>query len=125
MPTKLLQEFREFAIKGNAVDMALGILMGAAFNKVVNSLVNDIFMPPLGFLIGGVEFKDLQILIREAQVDAAGQVIPEVAIRYGNFINVLIEFIIVAFSAFVVVKVMNRIIRSREKGEEEVEEGKA
>ena len=116
---KLIQEFREFAVKGNAVDMALGILMGAAFNKVVNSLVNDIFMPPLGFIIGGVEFKDLQILIREAAVGPQGQAIPEVAIRYGNFINVLIEFTIVAFSAFVVVKLMNRLIRSREAAAEE------
>jgi len=123
MPTKLLQEFREFAIKGNAVDMALGILMGAAFNKVVNSLVNDIFMPPLGFLIGGVEFRDLQVLIRAAGVGPNGEQIPEVAIRYGNFINVCLEFVIVAASAFVVVKVMNRLIRLREK-EKPAEEAK-
>jgi large conductance mechanosensitive channel len=108
-----LQEFKEFAVKGNAVDMAVGIIIGAAFNKIVNSLVNDIFMPPLGFLIGGVEFRHLQIVIREAGVNEAGAAVPEVAIRYGAFINTLIEFVIVAFSVFVVVKVMNKVIKAR------------
>ncbi|HEY7840105.1 MAG TPA: large-conductance mechanosensitive channel protein MscL [Gammaproteobacteria bacterium] len=107
------QEFKEFAVKGNAVDMAVGIIIGAAFNKIVNSLVSDIFMPPLGYLIGGVEFRHLQIVIREAGVNEAGAALPEVAIRYGAFINTLIEFVIVAFSVFVVVKVMNRVIKGR------------
>jgi large conductance mechanosensitive channel len=108
-----LQEFKEFAVKGNAVDMAVGIILGAAFNKIVNSLVNDIFMPPLGYLISGVEFRDLQVVIREAGVNELGAAVPEVAIRYGAFINTLLEFVIVAFSVFVVVKVMNKVIRGR------------
>jgi large conductance mechanosensitive channel len=108
-----IQEFKEFAVKGNAVDMAVGIILGAAFNKIVNSLVNDIFMPPLGFLISGVEFRDLQIVIRDAGMNELGQAVPEVAIRYGAFINTLIEFVIVAFSVFVVVKVMNKVIKAR------------
>lgn len=110
-----LQEFREFAVKGNAVDMAVGIVLGAAFNKIVNSLVNDILMPPLGFLISGVEFKDLQIVLREPSIDAAGQPVPDVVIRYGVFINTIVEFLIIAFTVFMVVKVMSRIIRSRER----------
>ncbi len=110
----LLTEFREFALKGNVIDIAVGLIVGAAFNKVVQSVVNDLFMPPIGLAIGGVEFGDLQFVLRQARVDEAGAEIPAVAIRYGQFVNVCIEFLIVAFSAFVVVKVMNRAIRKRE-----------
>jgi large conductance mechanosensitive channel len=109
-----ITEFREFAVKGNVIDMAVGILLGVAFNKIVHSLVNDIFMPPLGYLIGRVEFKDLAIVLRRASVDEQGMTIPEVAIRYGMFVNTVIEFLIIALAAFVVVKTMNRIIRARE-----------
>lgn len=109
-----LQEFREFAVKGNVLDMAVGLIIGAAFNKIVTSLVNDVIMPPLGLFIGGVEFKDLQIVLRAATVGPAGEEIPVVAIRYGQFVNVVIEFLIIAFSVFLVVKAMNRIIRRRE-----------
>lgn len=110
-----VQEFREFAVKGNVVDMAVGIIIGAAFNKIVQSLVNDIIMPPIGLLIGGVEFKDLMFILRDAVVDTAGvETQPLVAVRWGLFVNTTIEFIIVAFSVFVVVKFMNRIIKKRE-----------
>jgi large conductance mechanosensitive channel len=104
------QEFKEFAVKGNALDMAVGIILGAAFNKIVNSLVNDILMPPLGILIGGVDFKNLQVVLKDATAD-----MPAVVIRYGQFVNTVIEFLIVALSVFVVVKVMNRLIIVREK----------
>jgi large conductance mechanosensitive channel len=104
------QEFKEFAVKGNALDMAVGIILGAAFNKIVNSLVNDILMPPLGILIGGVDFKNLQVVLKDAVGD-----MPAVVIRYGQFVNTVIEFLIVALSVFIVVKVMNRIISTREK----------
>jgi len=102
------QEFKEFAVKGNALDMAVGIIIGAAFNKIVNSLVNDILMPPLGILIGGVDFKNLEIVLKDAAAAA-----PPVVIRYGMFINTIIEFLIVALSVFVVVKVMNRVVKAR------------
>ena len=108
------QEVREFAVKGNAMDMAVGIILGAAFNKVVTSIVQDLIMPPIGILIGGVDFKNLQIVLREATVDAAGAPVAAVGIRYGMFINTLIEFLIIAFSVFVIVKFMNRLIRKRE-----------
>lgn len=102
------QEFKEFAVKGNALDMAAGIIIGLAFNKVVNSLVTDILMPPLGILIGGVDFKNLQVVLKDAVAD-----LPAVAIRYGQFINTIIEFLIIALSVFVLVKVMNRVIKAR------------
>jgi large conductance mechanosensitive channel len=103
------QEFKEFAVKGNALDMAVGIIIGAAFNKIVNSLVNDILMPPLGILIGGVDFKNLEVVLKGAEGN-----MPAVVIRYGLFINTVIEFIIIGFSVFVVVKVMNKLIKVRE-----------
>ena len=109
-----LREFKEFAVKGNAVDMAVGIVLGAAFNGVVNSIVNDILMPPIGLVIGGVEFKHLEILLRHARTAVNGTELPAVSIRYGALVNTVIEFLIVALTVFIVVKVMNRIIRARE-----------
>ena len=117
-----IQEFKEFAVKGNAMDMAVGIILGAAFNKIVQSIVNDLIMPPIGVIIGGVDFKHLDLPIKSAVVEqtdpATGAVIvaaaPEVAIRYGMFLNTVIEFLIVAFSVFCIVKFMNRLIRKRE-----------
>lgn len=117
----LLKEFKEFAVKGNALDMAVGIIIGAAFTKIVNSIVQDIIMPPLGMLIGGVDFKNLQLVIQHA---AAGdpnatppvKEVPEIAIRYGNFLNVVIEFLIVAFAVFIMLKVMNKILSARLPG---------
>ena len=103
----MMQEFREFAVKGNAMDMAVGIILGAAFNNLVTSIVQYLIMPPIGILIGGVDFKNLQIVLREATVDAAGAPVAAVGIRYGMFINTLIEFLIIAFSVFVIVKFIN------------------
>ncbi len=110
-----MQEFKHFAIKGNAMDMAVGIIIGAAFNKIVTSIVQDIIMPPFGMIIGNVDFKNLQVVLKDATVDSAGHAVPAVAIRYGAFINTIIEFLIIAFSVFVLVKFMNRLIRQREK----------
>lgn len=104
----IVQEFKEFAMKGNAVDMAVGIILGGAFQKVVSSVVNDILMPPLGLLLGGVDFKNLQWVIKSEFGKEA------VAIRYGLFINNVIDFLIVAFAMFMVIKVMNQVIKSRE-----------
>ena len=108
-----LKEFRDFAVKGNAIDMAVGIVVGAAFNKIVQSIVNDLMMPPIGYAIGGVDFKQLQWVIQAAATDEAGRAVPEVAIRYGAFLNTLIEFLIVALSAFIAVKAMTKVMSLR------------
>lgn len=100
----IVKEFKDFAIKGDAVDMAIGIIIGASFGKIISSLVNDIIMPPLGLLIGGVDFKNLKIILK-ATTDGA----PAVAINYGQFINTTIDFLIVAFTIFLVVKGINRL----------------
>jgi len=106
------KELREFALQGNALDMAVGIILGAAFNKIVNSLVGDILMPPLGLMIGGVDFKNLQLVLKPATV-VGEATLPAVAIRYGIFLNTVIEFAIIALSVFLVVRIMNRMIRAR------------
>ncbi len=94
----MLKEFRDFAVKGNAIDMAVGIVIGAAFGKIVSSLVADIIMPPLGLLLGQMDFSGLAIQLNE-----------KTAIKYGVFINTLVDFVIVAFAIFIVVKQMNRL----------------
>jgi len=95
----IVKEFKEFAIKGDAVDMAVGIVIGAAFGKIVNSLVNDIIMPPIGMLVGGVDFKNLVVTLKEATTTQ-----PAVTLKYGMFINNIVDFLIVAFSIFIVVR---------------------
>jgi len=109
----LLKEFRDFAVKGNALDMAVGIIIGAAFNKIVTSLVNDIIMPPIGMLLGGVDFKNLQVTLKQASTSPAGEAIPAVAMRYGLFINTAIDFLIVAFTIFLVIRTINRLSQVR------------
>ena len=112
---RILKEFKEFAMKGNVLDMAIGIIIGGAFGKIVSSLVNDLLMPPLGWLMGGIDFKDKALVIRQAIVDAAGQVTtPAVAINYGTFINQVIDFTIVAFAIFLLVKAINTFKRKEE-----------
>ncbi len=108
----IVQEFKEFAVKGNAVDMAVGIIIGAAFNNIVQSLVNDVLMPPLGMLIGGVDFKNLMLVIQKADA-AATPPVAEVAIKYGLFINQVINFLIIAWVVFIMVKMMNKLIAKR------------
>ncbi len=99
---KLLDEFKTFAMRGNVIDMAVGIVIGAAFGKIVTSFVNDVVMPPIGLLVGGVDFKDLAITLKEAAGETAA-----VTINYGNFIQVVFDFIIIAFAIFMVIKAMN------------------
>lgn len=101
---KILKEFKTFAMKGNVVDMAVGIIIGAAFGKIVTSLVNDIIMPPIGLLVGGMDFKELEYVMKDAVGD-----IPAVTIGYGNFIQVIIDFLIVAFAIFMVIRFMNSL----------------
>jgi large conductance mechanosensitive channel len=101
-------EFKEFISKGNVVDLAVGVVIGAAFGKIVASLVDDILMPPIGLMIGGVNFADLKLVLKQATVDAAGKAIDPVTINYGNFIQTAINFIIIALAIFVfVIKPMN------------------
>ncbi|NQU75911.1 MAG: large-conductance mechanosensitive channel protein MscL [Planctomycetes bacterium] len=109
-----IQEFKQFAVKGNAMDMAVGIILGSAFNKIVTSIVQDIIMPPIGMLLAEVDFKNLQVVLKSATLDAAGAAVPAVAIRYGAFLNNVIDFLLVALSVFVIVKFMNRLILKRE-----------
>jgi large conductance mechanosensitive channel len=118
----LMKEFKEFALKGNMLDLAVGIIIGIAFGTVVNSLVNDIIMPPIGMAMGQVDFKDLKVVLKAPVPevkDAAGAVVtaavPEVAIRWGLFINNILNFVIVAFSVFLVVKVFNHARARLEK----------
>jgi large conductance mechanosensitive channel len=107
----IVKEFKEFAIKGNVVDLAVGVIIGAAFGKIVTSLVNDIIMPPIGYLTGGIDFKNIKIHLKDA--DPINK-LPEVAINVGNFINTVIEFLIIAFCIFLVVKGINALKRNEE-----------
>lgn len=104
----IIKEFKEFAVKGDAVDMAVGILIGASFSKIVTSLVTDVMMPPIGLLLGGVDFKNLKITLKAATESA-----PAVTLNYGQFINTTIDFIIVAACIFLVVKGINHLKKSK------------
>jgi large conductance mechanosensitive channel len=103
----ILQEFKEFAMKGNVVDMAVGVIIGGAFGKVVSSIVADVIMPPIGVLLGGVDFSDLAVTIQEASKTAAGVNVPAVVISYGKFIQTVIDFTIVAAAIFLMIKVLS------------------
>jgi len=106
----LLSEFKTFAMKGNVVDMATGVVIGAAFGKIVASLVEGIIMPPIGLLVGGIDFSAIKTVIKSAGADGKG----EVAIMWGSFFNTLISFIIIAFAIFLVIKAMNRVVKKQE-----------
>jgi len=105
----MFKEFKAFAMRGNVVDMAVGIVIGGAFGKIVSSFVNDVIMPPIGMLLGGVDFSELMITLKQAVGDA-----PAVAISYGKFVNTVIDFIIIAFAIFMVVKGMNKMKKKDE-----------
>ncbi|RPD87926.1 large-conductance mechanosensitive channel protein MscL [Luteimonas sp. 100069] len=110
----ILAEFKEFAVRGNVIDLAVGVVIGASFGKIVTTLVDQIIMPPVGWLIGGIDFADLAITLRGATIDAAtGEEIPAITIGYGIFINTVIQFIIVAFAIFIAVKFINRLRRKQ------------
>ena len=100
----ILKEFKEFAVKGNAVDMAVGIIIGAAFGKIISSLVADVIMPPIGVLVGGVDFTKLAVILKEKVGD-----VPAVTLNYGNFIQSVVDFTIIAFAIFLVVKLINNL----------------
>ena len=116
---KLLKEFKEFAVRGNMIDLAVGIIIGAAFGKIVASLVSDVLMPPIGLMLGGLNFADMQFIMKDAVTDpATGKVTAAVALKYGNFIQTLVDFIIIAFSVFMLIKGINNM--KRKKAEEPV-----
>lgn len=106
---KIIDEFKAFAVKGNVIDMAVGIIIGAAFGKIVTSFVNDVIMPPIGILIGGVKFSSLKIVLKEAVGET-----PAIAINYGNFLQVTFDFLIIAIAIFMVVKAMNAAKKKEE-----------
>jgi large conductance mechanosensitive channel len=108
----MIKEFREFALKGNVVDLAVGVIIGAAFGKIVNSLVADVIMPPIGLLLGGVDFSAFAIMLKPA-TEVAGKTVPAVLLRYGVFINTMIEFAIVAFAVFLLIKAINTARRQQ------------
>jgi large conductance mechanosensitive channel len=110
----MMSEFKDFAMRGNVVDMAVGVVIGAAFGKIVTSLVNDVIMPPIGVLIGGVDFSDLKMVIQEATADN-----PAVTINWGSTAQTILNFIIVAFAIFMVVKGMNKMKKKEEAKPEE------
>ena len=108
----LMSEFKEFAIKGNVVDMAVGIIVGGAFGKIVSSFVSDVIMPPIGLMLGGVNFGDLAVVLKPAEGEVAA-----VAIKYGAFLQTVFDFLIVAFAIFMAVKAMNTMKKMRETEE--------
>ena len=110
----MMSEFREFAVRGNVVDLAVGVVIGAAFGKIVTALVDGIVMPLVGLATGGVDFSERALVLKAATVDAAGTEVPAVLLKYGAFIQTIVDFAIVAFVIFLVVKAINRMKRKEE-----------
>ena len=110
MPMNILKEFKDFAVKGNAADMAVGVIIGAAFGKIVSSLVADVMMPPLGLLIGGVDFSKLKITLHGGTA-----ITPPITLNYGSFAQTIVDFLIVAFAIFLLVKLINTLKREKEE----------
>ena len=106
----MLKEFREFAMRGNVIDLAVGVIIGAAFGRITTSLVNDVIMPPIGLLVGGMDFSSLAITLRDKSDKAEA-----VQLRYGAFLNTLIDFLIIAFAIFIFVKAINTLQRKKEE----------
>lgn len=111
----MLQEFKDFAMKGNVVDMAVGVIIGSAFGKIVSSLVADVIMPPIGVALGGVDFSNLAVTIQEASKTAAGVDIPAVVISYGKFIQTTIDFTIIAAAVFLMIKMLTSFKKKEEE----------
>ncbi len=114
---KTLNEFKKFAMRGNVIDMAVGIIIGGAFGKIVSSLVGDLIMPAVGVLVGGVNFSDLKWVIKKAVMEGDQVVSPEVAIKYGNFIQVTFDFLIIAVAVFFLVKGINALAKRKKEAE--------
>lgn len=110
----MMSEFKSFAMRGNVIDMAVGIVIGGAFGKIVSSFVNDVLMPPIGMLMGGVDFSDLAVTLQESSGDVAA-----VTLNYGSFIQTVVDFLIIAFAIFMVVKAMNNLKKKEEEAPKE------
>jgi len=110
----LLKEFRDFAMRGNVVDLAVGLILGTAFGAIIKSLVDDIITPPIGLVLGNVDFSDLRYVLQPASISPDGTEIAEVALRYGAFLNFILTFAIVAFAMFMIVRVMNNLRKKEE-----------
>lgn len=115
-----LQEFKEFVNRGSVMDMAVGVIIGGAFGKIVTSFVNDVIMPPIGMLLGGMDFKEFKWILQPGTLDESGELIGEVALNYGMFFQTVIDFLIIAFAIFMMIKGVNKL--KREKPEEPVVE---
>lgn len=113
-----VKEFKEFAMRGNVLDMAVGIVIGGAFGKIVSSFVADLMTPLLGLLVGGVNFSDLKIVLKQAVMQGEEVISPEVAFSYGNFIQVVFDFLIIAFAIFMLLKAVNKFKRKKEEAPE-------
>lgn len=112
--SKFLQEFKDFAVKGNAIDMAVGVIIGGAFGKIVTSIVNDLIMPPIGWIIGGVNFTDLKLELPANPLDETGE---PVCIAYGNFLQTCLDFLIVAFCVFMLVRAIMKLTKRKKETE--------
>ncbi|MCI7050469.1 MAG: large-conductance mechanosensitive channel protein MscL [Bacteroidales bacterium] len=110
--SSFIKEFKDFAVKGNAVDMAVGVIIGGAFGKIVSSIVNDLIMPPIGWLIGGIDFKDLKYDLPVNPLNEGGE---PVSIAYGNFIQTCLDFFIIAFCVFLLVRALMKLSRKKEE----------
>ncbi|HSF54217.1 MAG TPA: large-conductance mechanosensitive channel protein MscL, partial [Algoriphagus sp.] len=111
----LLKEFKEFAVKGNVIDLAVGVIIGGAFGKIVSSFVNDVVMPPIGLLIGGVDFKDLNVVLKDATTNELGEEVAAVTLNYGMFIQNVVDFAIIAFVIFLAIKGINQMNKKKEE----------
>ncbi|EJX06403.1 large conductance mechanosensitive channel protein [gut metagenome] len=110
-----LQDFKAFAMKGNVIDMAVGVIIGGAFGKIVSSVVADIIMPPIGLLVGGVNFTDLKWVMKPAVVEDGKEVVAAVTLNYGNFLQVTFDFLIIAFSIFLFIKLLTKLTEKKNK----------
>ncbi|MEA2007139.1 MAG: large-conductance mechanosensitive channel protein MscL [Patescibacteria group bacterium] len=116
---KHIEEFKKFAMRGNVVDLAVGIVIGGAFGKVVSSLVSDVLMPPIGVMLGGVDFSKLSLTIQKAVMEN-GEIVKEaIALNYGSFIQTIVDFVIIAFAIFMIVKAMNKMQKKEEEKSKE------
>lgn len=113
--TTFLQDFKAFAMKGNVIDMAVGVIIGGAFGKIVSSVVADVIMPPIGLLVGGVNFTDLKWVLKPAVVEEGQEVAAAVTLNYGSFLQVTFDFLVIAFSVFLFVRLLSRLNRKKEK----------
>lgn len=119
---KLINEFKQFAVKGNAVDMAVGVIIGGAFGKIVSSIVNDLIMPPIGWLIGGVNFTDLKVTL--PAIDMGIEKLEPATINYGNFIQTTFDFLIISLCVFIMLRAVNKMIKKNEETKKETEQAK-